>query len=153
MPHAAAGRVALAVACAALAVAGAPANAQVYKWVDEKGRTHYGEKPPEGTKANEVARPTPPSDPKKTHDPEAWKRKELDLRKERIERERREARDGARTSAERERRCRQARSAMDRIENVQGLYRLDDKGQRVYFTDAERDEERRKARAAIAENC
>jgi len=36
-----------------LAVA-APALAQVYKWVDERGVTHYGERPPQGGKASEV---------------------------------------------------------------------------------------------------
>ena len=30
------------------------AHAQVYKWVDEKGTTHYGERPPQGRKAQEV---------------------------------------------------------------------------------------------------
>jgi Domain of unknown function (DUF4124) len=28
--------------------------AQTYKWLDEKGRTHYGEKPPQGVRAQEV---------------------------------------------------------------------------------------------------
>ena len=37
-----------------LAVAAAPAFAQVYKWVDERGVTHYGERPPQGGKASEV---------------------------------------------------------------------------------------------------
>src|ERR1700674_5131450 len=32
----------------------APALAQVYKWVDERGVTHYGERPPQGSKASEV---------------------------------------------------------------------------------------------------
>jgi hypothetical protein len=32
----------------------APALAQVYKWVDERGVTHYGERPPQGGKASEV---------------------------------------------------------------------------------------------------
>jgi len=32
----------------------APAFAQVYKWVDERGVTHYGERPPQGSKASEV---------------------------------------------------------------------------------------------------
>src|SRR5258706_13780417 len=32
----------------------APALAQVYKWVDERGVTHYGERPPKGGKASEV---------------------------------------------------------------------------------------------------
>lgn len=41
-----------------------PALAQVYKWVDERGVTHYGERPPQGVKASEVpdklASPPPP---------------------------------------------------------------------------------------------
>jgi hypothetical protein len=37
-----------------LLAAAAPAFAQVYKWVDERGVTHYGERPPQGSKANEV---------------------------------------------------------------------------------------------------
>jgi hypothetical protein len=32
----------------------ASAPAQVYKWVDERGVTHYGERPPMGGKATEV---------------------------------------------------------------------------------------------------
>lgn len=31
-----------------------PVFAQVYKWVDERGVTHYGERPPQGAKASEV---------------------------------------------------------------------------------------------------
>jgi hypothetical protein len=34
--------------------AAAPAFAQVYKWIDERGVTHYGERPPQGSKASEV---------------------------------------------------------------------------------------------------
>ena len=37
-----------------LAAIAAPACAQVYKWVDERGVTHYGERPPQGRKATEV---------------------------------------------------------------------------------------------------
>jgi hypothetical protein len=37
-----------------LAAAAAPTFAQVYKWVDERGVTHYGERPPQGAKATEV---------------------------------------------------------------------------------------------------
>lgn len=34
--------------------AAAPAFGQVFKWVDERGVTHYGERPPQGGKASEV---------------------------------------------------------------------------------------------------
>ena len=37
-----------------VAAAIAPASAQVFKWVDERGVTHYGERPPQGGKASEV---------------------------------------------------------------------------------------------------
>ena len=37
-----------------LVAAAAPALAQVYKWVDERGVTHYGERPPQSGKASEV---------------------------------------------------------------------------------------------------
>jgi hypothetical protein len=37
-----------------LALAAAQASAQVFKWVDERGITHYGERPPQGAKATEV---------------------------------------------------------------------------------------------------
>src|SRR5712691_9908255 len=33
-----------------LAAAGGPAHAQIYKWVDELGQTHYSDKPPAGGK-------------------------------------------------------------------------------------------------------
>jgi hypothetical protein len=36
------------------AAAAAPAFAQVFKWVDERGVTHYGVRPPQGAKASEV---------------------------------------------------------------------------------------------------
>ena len=41
------------LACAVLALA-LPAAAQVYKWTDSTGKTHYGDKPPEGTKVEQV---------------------------------------------------------------------------------------------------
>jgi Domain of unknown function (DUF4124) len=35
------------------------ASAQIYKWVDEKGVTHYGQKAPEGARTSEVKISTP----------------------------------------------------------------------------------------------
>jgi len=37
-----------------LAAMAVPAFGQVFKWVDERGVTHYGERPPQGGKATEV---------------------------------------------------------------------------------------------------
>ena len=61
-----------------LAAAAAPCSAQVFKWVDERGITHYGERPPRGAKASEVqdklASPPPargPAGPAQKSEPRA----------------------------------------------------------------------------------
>ena len=40
--------------CLCVSVSGI-ANAQVYKWVDEKGKIHYGDHPPEQERASKLA--------------------------------------------------------------------------------------------------
>ncbi len=143
------------IVLAACAFAVVFAQAQVFKWVDEKGRTHYGERPPDGVKASEVAKPTPPSEPGRVQEPN-WKAKARDVTKERRERENRESQDAdreARTLAERQQRCRDARIALDRLQNVQRLYKYDARGERVYMTDADRDSERVVANREVEESC
>lgn len=45
-------RILLSLACLFLAAA---ASAQVYKWTDPSGKTHYGDRPPEDAKKQELA--------------------------------------------------------------------------------------------------
>ena len=49
-------------ACALLAVSG-PAAAQVYKWTDENGRVHYGDKPQGAKAATTIATPATGTQP------------------------------------------------------------------------------------------
>ena len=147
----------LLLACAVVAGAAfaAEAAAQVFKWVDEKGRTHYGEKPPEGVKSSEVARPTPPSDPTKAA-PDDWRKKAQDAKRDKTAREQERetaTQREANQRGEQQRRCRDARVTLDRLENVQRLYKYNDKGERVYFTDAEREPEKARARREVQEHC
>lgn len=108
-----------------------PALAQVYKWVDERGVTHYGERPPQGVKAREVpdklASPAPPgaeSPPKDqgsgkseggpaAQDPRA--KPSRPLTREQVEAERRQQQ------------CEQQRAILERLK--QGT--LNEKGERV----------------------
>lgn len=131
-----------------------PAMAQVYKWVDEKGRTHYGEKPPEGVKATEVGAPTPPSDP--AAKPADWKQKELEAKRNRIEREGKESKESARAQrneADRARRCDDARRRLTMLQEQIRLFDRNDKGEKVYLEDKDRPAAMERERRAIAENC
>jgi len=121
-----------------------PASAQVFKWVDEKGVTHYGERAPQGRKAQEVeqrlANPGPA--PGKAAQP-SWQDKELEFRSRRVQAEQAEAKREKQEAANHQA-CNQARDRLAQAKSARRMYRLDEKGQRVYQGEEEH-------RAAIAQ--
>jgi hypothetical protein len=141
MPHAAVGRAlirAAFAACAALALL--PAHA-IYKWVDEKGVTHFSENPPpDGRKATRIEpRVTPPSSDVQPR--EDWKQRELQLRKQRIERDQKDERRKAvehNRAAERKNRCAYAQRQLYVVSAQRPVYSVNEKGERVYLEDKDR---------------
>lgn len=121
-----------------------PASAQVYKWVDEKGVTHYGERPPQGKNAREVGErlANPAAQPGTAAQPN-WQEKELEFRSRRIEAEQAEAKQKQREAGNRQA-CNQARDRLAQMKAARGSYRLNEKGERVYQNEDEH-------RAAIAQ--
>lgn len=141
----------------ALAAFAPPASPQVFKWVDEKGRTHYGEKPPDGVKATEMgaAPPSPGGNTSPAPQPD-WKQKELESKRQRIERERKEATESARAqrqAAERTHRCDDARRRLAMLDEQIRLYDRNAKGEKVYLEDKDRPAAIAGAKRAVAENC
>jgi hypothetical protein len=130
-----------------------PATAQVYKWVDEKGGTHYGERPPQGGKAHEVeqrlANPGPA--PEKPAQP-SWKERDLEFRRRRIQNEQAEAKDKQREASQRQA-CSQARDHLAQMKSARRLYHLDEKGERIFESDGERNTSIAQAEQAIAQRC
>ena len=151
MPHAATGRmIALAVALAAL-----PAAA-MYKWVDEKGTTHYSESPPpDGRKASKVEpKVTPPSGPGAA--PVDWKKREEDSRKRRIEKDQSDEASKAKAhneAAERANLCNRAKRDLEVLSRQVPVYSKNERGEKVYVEDKDRDAEKAAARRVIEANC
>ena len=131
----------------------APANAQVYKWVDEKGVTHYGERPPQGGKAEDVQQrlARPGSAPAKAAQPD-WKEKDLEFKKRRIDAEQAEAKSAQRESSQRQA-CNQARDQLAQLKTARRTYRLDEKGERVFQSDDERNASVARLEQAVSERC
>lgn len=128
-----------------LALASPVAVAQIYKWVDETGRVHYGEKPPAGSKPSAVK--PPPGPPAKGEDLQA---KEIEFRQRQVDRQidaDKQARDAERRKAL----CENARQRLVFAEQV-NLYRLD-KGEKVFLNEAERQSEIASRRAAVSQYC
>lgn len=144
------------VARAALMAAmlcGAGAQAQIYKWVDAQGRTHYGEKPVDGTPATAIAAPPPPSEPARSNNPEKWKELERDLRTRRLDKERAEDAQQKKNSAERKRECAKAQRQITVLERQAPVFSRDARGERVYATDEERGRELQAWKRFWQENC
>jgi hypothetical protein len=139
MPHLAARRALTAALGLAAALALLPAHG-IYKWVDEKGVTHFSDDPPpDKAKATKIEpKVTPPSSNVK---PDDWKAKELDSRKQKLDREMKDDREKA--SAQRKAdneaaRCYNARRNLDVLSREAPVFTLDDRGQRVYLEDKDR---------------
>ena len=130
-----------------------PAQAQMYKWVDEKGVTHYGERPPQGKKAQEVEQrlANPAGAPGKAAQP-GWKEQELEFRKRRIEAEQTEAKD-KQQEASRRRNCNQARDQLAQMKTARRVYRLNEAGERVFQSDEERNAAIARMEQQLAERC
>jgi hypothetical protein len=157
MPHAAPGRALIRCACAAalLALAAAPAQA-IYKWVDEKGVTHFSDDPPpDGSKASKIEpKVTPPSSNAKPRDD--WKAKSQEARQKEIERDQKDANDKARAhneSAVRQNRCAQAQRDVQVLESQRPVFTRNDKGEKAYVDDKERASELAASRRTVEANC
>ena len=138
-----------------LAVLSHPAAAQVYKWVDGNGVTHYGSEAPRGQKAREV--PLREASPRQGADTSSsygasLKDREIEFRKRQALREREETRV-VEEKAKREHDCRLARGEMADLRATRRMYELNDKGERVFMSDAQRDAEVARREAEYNRRC
>lgn len=130
-------------------------QAAVYKWVDEQGKVHYGERP-RGAQAEELKiKPqseaqTKPIDP--AHRLERQKRL-LQSYENKRQAEKKQRQKSAEVEAENQRKCTEARDQLKGYEEARYLYNLDGKGERKILTDAERAKETAELRDAIRKYC
>lgn len=131
-----------------------PGYAEIYKWVDEEGRVHYGDKPKEQAETISIkdqspsAEDVPDGSPRREHQQRVLKSMQM-------ERERKqELREQERTAAqEAKQRCAEARERLSDINSAGFLYRKDAQGERVIFTDEERAQATAQAEAAVKRYC
>jgi len=116
---------------------------QMYKWVDEKGITHYTDSPPPDGKANKVdIRPTPPSGP--VPPPVDYKQKEIDSRAEKVQKDQKEQRDAAQEAQDKalkKGRCIEAQRQLQLLSTQRPVYSTNEKGEKVYLEDEKRQAE------------
>ena len=131
-------------------------SAEVYKWVDSKGRTHFGDKPPESAgsvKAIEITRPNPPSANPNANQRRIKQQKLLKaLSEERQEREnlRRKAQAD---KAKKKKNCANTRRNLAVLERANLLYRKDKDGNRQYADEAQHKQLIQQYKTALKKHC
>ncbi len=137
-----------------LILASSIATAEVYKWVDDQGAVHYGDRPPATAidSRSMTLPPAPTRDP--DHDQRTLKQQRLleAFDAERAEREQAAA-ESAAAKREREYRCEKASRDLARFERANIVYTTNDSGARVYMSDEERQKATVEARLWIGKHC
>ena len=129
-----------------------PLGAQtMYKWVDENGRTHFTQEPPppNAKSGGKIEVKTTQPDKPATDN---WRQRDMESRAAKAQQGAADEQARQKEEANRERNCRRA---MDRVDTFQSgiVYRLNDKGERVYYEDKEREAKLAEAKADMARYC
>ncbi|MGE5639777.1 MAG: DUF4124 domain-containing protein [Clostridia bacterium] len=129
---------------------GASADAQLYRWVDEKGKVQYSDVPPPSAKGSKVdtVKPPAPATSAAPKAPENLKADEAEFQRRRIAREEAEAKQ----AQQRQVKCAAARRAQQDMDGTR-LYRRGQGGERQAVDDAERAAIEQRVQKQIAENC
>jgi hypothetical protein len=131
-----------------LALCGNVMAAQVYKWVDAQGVTHFGAQPPQGQQVETVNTVTAPAKSAATPQPPA--QEEADADQSSIDRKVKQ--QVAAQEAERKRYCESMRTNLAHLQNNPRV-RVEDNGETRRLTEEERQSRINETRDKIAENC
>ena len=125
------------------------AGAQIYRWTDAQGQVHFSETPREGAEAVSV-KPQVVERDQATREREARTEKIHDARRQ----DQAAAADKAEAAREqRQKRCGQWRDQQGQLSHGGPYYRLDERGERQYYTDQQIDSFRRKLAESLARDC
>ena len=129
-------------------------NAGVYKWTDKEGNVHYGDQPVVQQKATELNIITKPSS---GFSVSSDKKKERDRVLEEFK-EDREARNKKRSDKrvakkKLKKQCARARDGLKRHREASAVYKLNSKGERVFYSKEKRAKNERAFKKAIKKHC
>jgi len=143
----------LAFAVASLLTAAA-VNAQIYQWKDEKGRTIISDKPPAGsvTQTRTIESNSSAASPEKAKtiaDRDLEFRKRLDESKTKAEADKKAESEAAAKKDN----CERAQRHLQVLQSGERIAMRDDKGERYFMDDAQRQQEVTKTQEAIQASC
>jgi hypothetical protein len=128
-------------------------NAEIYQWKDENGKTIISDKPPAGNvqpkKIEAATQSTAEGSQKSLADRDMEFRKRQKESQESAEKLKKEQT----ASADKKENCDNARRYLQALESGERMSMRDDKGERYFMDDAQREKETTKARQAVQTSC
>ncbi len=109
-------------------------NAGVYKWVDEHGQVHFGDRPATDTKAEKVD-VSPATSGSISSERKAKRDRLLKVFEEDRNDKKQEQKSFSQKKAERKARCEKARADLNEYQNAGYLYQMDEQGEQVILDD------------------
>lgn len=128
------------------------AQGEVYRWVDEQGQVHYGDVPQDSQAYQLRTLPQTQAPPTETQRMEKTRRLLRAYEAER-QQQREAQRKQQEQQAKRKRDCIRARDGLRAYKESGNIYRLDEAGQRVYFSEPERQALLQRYRKAVSDHC
>jgi hypothetical protein len=132
------------------------AQAEVYKWVDADGKTHFGDKVPESAKVEAINLPSTPRSSQPDISPQEIKqRQQKMLEVFEDSRNAKNAKQAEKLAQEQERRqetCNKSTSVMSAI-RTGSLYTTNKDGSRNYLPESERESVEKRVAQSIKKNC
>ncbi len=135
----------------ALWVADLAAAGEVYKWVDEHGKVHYGDRPRPGAQSVPL-RDVPEATPMPSERVEKRERL-LQVLKEQRQEKREEAEERKKQKEERARNCNLAKDRLRNYEQAGTIYEIDNEGNRVIYDEEKQAAAVQAARDAVKQWC
>lgn len=128
------------------------AAGEVYKWIDDDGTVHYGQKPPAGQQA-ETVKPQSSVDTEAARESFRQRQEELQSRDEqRAEKKKTEAEEEKKAAARKER-CQAAKRALEQMQTQNRIQYINDEGERAYMSEEQRQEREKQAREMKEKHC
>jgi uncharacterized protein DUF4124 len=132
-------------------------NAEIYRWVDDQGRTHFGDRPSPQATAKRLSTGANPAEP-------VGASRSVEQRQEGIQKfldQRQRERDSlqaAKAKAEEKQaklasHCRELRARLIHMDRISTFYDLNEQGEQVFVSEAENRKLRERFRAKVEATC
>ncbi|WP_036190872.1 DUF4124 domain-containing protein [Marinobacter lipolyticus] len=128
--------------------------AEVYRWVDAEGRTHFGDRPPTQAASQEVKVESAPARvDNAARDRQQKMNAFLEQRQQERDQQRAADAKAEKQAAKRAELCTKMRARLKHMDSVSTFYNLNEEGERVFVSESENTRIRERFRKKVNETC